>query len=243
MKSTERFTGREDAYVVGRPSYPIEAIDLILDGLGDPHAIEVADVGAGTGISSRLIAARGPHVYAIEPNAAMRRAAAPDPRVTWVDGTAEHTTLPDASVDVFTAFQAWHWVDHPAGVSEARRIVRPGGRLAVAYNERDERDPFTREYGAIVRRYATDETERRRGDGLEVAATVNPAGTLRAEIEHDHELDRPGVHARMASTSYVPHAGPAADEVRAQLDTLLDRYAVDGRVTMRLRTIVVRVDL
>ena len=166
MSFTDRFTGHASAYAAARPSYPPESIDAVLDGLGDPASLVVADIGAGTGISSRAIAERGPRVLAIEPNAAMRANAKSDPRIEWIDGTGEATTLAAASVDVVAAFQAWHWVDHAAAVAEARRIVRPGGRLAALYNERDERDPFTAAYGDIIRRYATDATERRRSDAL-----------------------------------------------------------------------------
>ena len=174
MSSTERFTSRADAYAASRPWYPTAAIDAILAGF-DPATLVVADLGAGTGISSRAIAGRGPRVLAIEPNAAMRGTAQPDPRIVWIDATAETTTLAEHSVDLAVAFQAWHWFDQAAVTAEVRRIARPGGRLAVAYNERSERDPFTAAYGAVVRRYATDETEQRRASALRSALGIDRA--------------------------------------------------------------------
>jgi SAM-dependent methyltransferase len=243
MSFTERFTGHASAYAAARPSYPPESIDAVLAGLGDPAALVVADIGAGTGISARAIAERGPRVLAIEPNAAMRANAKADPRVEWIDGTGEATTLPDASVDVVAAFQAWHWVDHAAAVTEARRIVRPGGRLAALYNERDESDPFTAAYGDIIRRYATDATERRRTDALEAFAAIAPERTLRCSFVNVHAWDRPGLHKRIDSTSYVPQQGPASDAMRAEFDALFERFAVDGAVSIHLVTLVVRVDV
>jgi ubiquinone/menaquinone biosynthesis C-methylase UbiE len=243
MSFTDRFTGRAGAYAAARPSYPPESIDAVLEGLGDPAALVVADIGAGTGISARAIAERGPRVLAIEPNAAMRANAKGDPRVEWIDGTGEATTLPDASVDVVAAFQAWHWVDHAAAAAEGRRIVRPGGRLAALYNERDESDPFTAAYGDIIRRYAVDATEQRRTDALEAFARIAPAGTHRFSFVNVHSWDREGLHKRIESTSYVPHAGPAAAAMRAEFDALFDRYAVDGSVSIHLVTLVVRVDV
>ncbi len=242
MSFTERFTERATAYATGRPSYPPEAVDVLFAGLGDPAALTVADLGAGTGISSRAIAERGPRVLAIEPNAAMRANAAPDERIEWVDGTAEATTLPDASVDVVAAFQAWHWVEHPAGVAEARRILRPHGRLAAIYNERDERDPFTAAWGAIVRKYATEATEQRRADALTAFAEIAPERTQRFEYGNTQRVDRAGVHKRVASTSYLPHAGPASEAKDREFDALFDAYAHDGFVTIHLVTLVVRVD-
>jgi SAM-dependent methyltransferase len=162
--------------------------------------------------------------------------------VVWIDGIAERTTLADASVDVVAAFQAWHWVDHAAGVAEARRILRPGGRLAAVYNERDERDPFTAGYGEIVRRFATDATEQRRFDALANFASIDPARTQRFEYVNVHRLDRAGVHSRADSSSYLPQTGPARDEMHAAIDALVDAHERDGAIDMVLVTLVVRVD-
>ena len=86
-KPTERFTDRAEVYAANRPSYGADVIAYVLDGLGE-HPV-VADLGAGTGISSRRMAEHGARVLAVEPNAAMRSAGAGD--VRWVDGTAEKT--------------------------------------------------------------------------------------------------------------------------------------------------------
>ncbi len=243
MAFTDRFTTRAGAYVASRPSYPSAAIDAILSGLGDPAGLVVADLGAGTGISARLIADRGPRVFAIEPNAAMRNAAQADPRITWVDGTAEQTTLADRSVDVVAAFQAWHWVDHAIATAEACRILRPGGNLSVVYNERDERDPFTAGYGEIVRRYASEDTEARRANALVHVLGIDPSRTTRMEFRNSQTLDRAGTHARAESTSYLPQSGPAAAAMHADIDVLLDRFAAGAGIAMHLVTIVARVDL
>jgi len=237
----DRFSNLTGAYVAARPSYPIEAIDAIVAGLGDPASLVVADLGAGTGISSRLIASCGPRVLAIEPNAKMRAAAEPDPRVDWIDGTAEATTLAPASVDAVVAFQAWHWVDHPAGVVEARRILRPGGCMAAVYNERDESDPFTAAYGDIVRRFALEATEEMRANALEAFAAIDPPRTQRFAFRNHQDLDRAGVHQRATSSSYLPQSGPACDAMHAAIDELLDRFAA-ASYAMRLVTLVVRVD-
>jgi len=236
MSETERFTGRADIYEAGRPSYPDAAIDALFAGLGDPATLVVADLGAGTGISTRILAARGAEVLALEPNAAMRAKAAPAPRVRWIDGTAEATTLGEGSVDVAAAFQAWHWFDHDAAVRELHRVVRPGGRIAVLYNERDERDPFTAALGDIFRRFATEPIEALRAGALARFAAL--AGAQSSTFGNVQELDRDGIHARLASSSYVPHDGPAAAAMHAAGDALFDRFEQGGGVRIHLATLL-----
>ena len=84
-----RFNDRAADYVKYRPTYPVAAIDAILDGLRPPERLLAADVGAGTGISARLLGDRGVRVIAVEPGEAMRGAAAPHARVSWIAGRAE----------------------------------------------------------------------------------------------------------------------------------------------------------
>src|SRR5262245_18241062 len=100
LDPTRRFSDRTQEYVRFRPTYPASAIDHMLAGLSDPSRLIAADIGAGTGISALLLAERGVRVWAVEPNAEMRAAAAPHPHVTWQDGTAEATGLPPGSVDL-----------------------------------------------------------------------------------------------------------------------------------------------
>jgi SAM-dependent methyltransferase len=245
VNPTTRFGDRADDYAAGRPSYPDAALDVLFEGLGDPADVYVADLGAGTGISSRLLADRGARVLAIEPNAQMRDAAIPHDRVEWIAGSAEWTGLGEASIDLVTAFQAFHWFDHVKALREIVRILRPGGRAAVIYNERDEDDPFTTGFGALVRRYQTDDTERRRADGLEAFAAFEGwhGGARRSEFRNPHVLDVEGVLARTRSTSYLPKDGPVAQEVHDAVRTLVAAHARDGRVTMAMRTIVVAGDV
>jgi SAM-dependent methyltransferase len=235
-----RFSDRAAHYSASRPAYGDDALDFILADTKRPLA--VADVGAGTGISARLLAARGADVAAIEPNAAMRSHAQPFIGVTYRDATAEATGLADASVDLVTAFQAFHWFATDAALAEFGRIIRPGGRAALILNERDERDPFTAAYGALYRRYALDDTEQRRIDSIGMFKRL-PGHIKEREFAYLQSLDRDGFWCRTASSSYLPQSGAAADALRADLDALFARSSAYGVVRVVLRTIVVRIDL
>src|SRR4051812_16005495 len=107
--SVTRFDDRATDYVKYRPTYPAEAVDAILDGLGPYDQIVAADIGAGTGISARLLGDRGVFVVAVEPGEAMRSAAAPHPNVTWTAGQAEATGLRSDSMALVLCAQSFHW--------------------------------------------------------------------------------------------------------------------------------------
>ncbi len=134
MAPTSRFANRAEDYKKFRPTYPAAAIDAVIEGLAEARTLTAADIGAGTGISSRLLADRGVRVIAIEPNAAMREAAEPHPLVQWREGTAERTGLGDHAVDLVVCAQAFHWFEPVAAVREFGRVLKRGGRLALMWN-------------------------------------------------------------------------------------------------------------
>ncbi|MBD7917651.1 class I SAM-dependent methyltransferase [Cellulomonas sp. Sa3CUA2] len=141
------FTHGADEYAAVRPGYPDAAIDLLLPG----GAHDVLDLAAGTGKLTESLVARGVRVVAVEPADGMRAqlvAALPDAEVHA--GTAEAIPLPDASVDVVTVAQAWHWFDERAASAEVARVLRPGGLLGLVWNDRDDDVPWVAAYGALL---------------------------------------------------------------------------------------------
>src|SRR5262245_36762013 len=114
---TARFSGLSELYAKHRPGYPAEAIDFIVARAGLKGGSTLLDVGAGTGISSRLFAARKLSVIRLEPNADLRARAEAEPApegsspIRYVGGRAEATGLPDRSVDAALAAQAFHWFE------------------------------------------------------------------------------------------------------------------------------------
>jgi ubiquinone/menaquinone biosynthesis C-methylase UbiE len=150
MNAQERFSNRASDYANCRPSYSKDAIAFILNGLNSSSQLIAADIGAGTGISSRQLAEQGVRVFAIEPNADMRAVALPHPLVEFRDRTAEKTDLADKSLDLITCFNSAHWFDIKPTLTEFKRILKPGGRLALVWQEWDELDRCTQFYNDIV---------------------------------------------------------------------------------------------
>ena len=134
--NTEIFTGKAEAYAKARPSYPDEAIEYIKSLV--PQNAVFADVGAGTGKFTELLAQNNCSLFAVEPNTDMREqlvvTLASYPNTKIINGSAEATTLPDYSVDVITCAQALHWFDPDAFRKECRRIGNPDALVIAIYN-------------------------------------------------------------------------------------------------------------
>lgn len=240
MSPLNRFSDRAVDYAKYRPSYPQDAIATIVAGLGTLSQLVAADIGAGTGISSRLLAEEGIQVLAIEPNAAMRETATPHPRVEFLEGTAEATHLTDASVDLVTCFQAFHWFNPEPTLAEFHRILKPTGRLAVVWNNRDKPDELTQEYTRLVK----------------IASNHHPAESRLISVEpllssplfpnvdcltftYQHQLDLEGLIGRAMSVSYVPREGQAREELIAGLEELYNsKRDENGFVYMKYCTSV-----
>lgn len=236
---TQRFSDRVVAYVQARPSYPEELLTSLTEFAGLRAEAVVADIGSGTGIFTELLLPRCDRVYAVEPNAPMRAAAeerlASHPRFTSVSGTAEATGLPDGAVDLITVAQAFHWFDVPATRQEFRRILRPGGQVALIWNDRQiDTTPFLAGYETLLRTHGTDYTavSHAHVDHARLSAFFGDGGYVTQTFPHAHSVTYEGLEARLLSSSYAPNAGhPGHAPMLQALRELFDRHQVDGRVT------------
>lgn len=242
MKPAERFTARAGAYRAARPGYPADTLGFLLSAAALDMPTELADVGSGTGKLTSQLLAEHPDlrcVYAVEPNADMRRAAeaefGSDPRFVSVAGSGEATGLATSSVDAVTVAQAFHWFDFEQARGEFQRILRPGGRLAVLWNLRlEEVDAFHRDYERYLREW---------GNGYEaVRATwqvrhqLQPLFASNPRVHRSEvvqRLTRSGLEARLQSSSYAPTRPEALDALRS----LFAHHAHDGSVDMRYETV------
>ena len=154
------FVGEGGAYGSVRPAYPDEAVAALVeaarrargaDASGQSGPLRAADIGAGTGKMSELLARAGLLVDAVEPSEAMRAQASPIEGVTWHDGVAEQTGLSNDLYDIVVFAQSWHWVDSERAGLEAARILAPGGALGIVWNQMDVSIPWVHRLTRIMR--------------------------------------------------------------------------------------------
>jgi SAM-dependent methyltransferase len=241
---TQRFTKRVDHYVRYRPSYPREVLNLLAAECGLTSASIVADVGSGTGILSELFLENDNHVLGIEPNKEMREAAerrlGRHARFTSVAGTAETTTLDDASVDFVTAGQAFHWFDPERARTEFARILKPEGWVALVWNlRRKDATPFLAAYERLLDVYRTDRGEVefwRRSDEM-ADAFFGPGSFEKATFDNEQVLDLDGLRGRLLSISYVPAQGePGSGEMLRNAEEIFRKHQTGGKVTVEYDT-------
>lgn len=240
MKETvERFSNRVENYVKYRPHYPPEVLDLFRNEMGLTADSVIADIGSGTGISAKPFLDNGNTVYGVEPNAKMREAAEEYLRGAGdfrsIDGTSENTTLPDRCADHVIAAQAFHWFEPEGTRREFKRILKPGGWVALMWNERQlNTTPFLVEYEKLLLKFARDYTKVRH-DNIDEKTLEGffQAGFERATFANAQVLDLDGITGRVSSSSYMPSENdknyPAMAE---ELKTLFAKHAQNDRITV-----------
>ncbi len=243
-RSTERFSSRVADYVKYRPRYPREVLDILRDRCGLTPDWTVADLGSGTGFLTELFLSSGNRTYAVEPNQAMREAGEAllrsDPNFTSVSSTAEETTLPDASVELITAGQAFHWFDRPRAKAEFRRILRPGGWVVLVWNERIlEGSPFMQAYETLVTGLDSDyaEINHKRMDDAVLREFFAPSEYQYAACPNPQAVDLEGLLGRFSSSSYAPEPGqPQYESAVAELKRIFAAHQESGRVVFVYET-------
>jgi SAM-dependent methyltransferase len=235
---TQRFSTRVEDYLRYRPSYPAEVIAFLERECGLTSQSRVADIGSGTGLLSDLFLRFGCEVAGVEPNAEMRAAGerllAGWPRFHSVNGRAEAATLPDASVDLVSAGQAFHWFSPDAARSEFLRILKPGGWVALVWNERLPSLGFNAGYEDLVTRYGPEHPH---AETSELDHFFGEHGWRLAQFPNQQRIDREGLRGRFLSSSYAPLPGAANyPPLMQELDRLFDEFQRDGRVTLLYTT-------
>jgi len=236
------WSATEDAarYERGRPEYPAALANVLSEQLALRPGSRVVDIAAGTGKLTRVLAGGPGVVTAVEPQPGMLgqlRLALPE--VDAVAATAEHLPIPGDSVDAVTVGQAFHWFRLPDAIHEIRRVLRPGGRLAIVSNQRHEAQRWVKDVWAILRQYEklapNPGSNRRWRDTLERAGDFSAFD--RFEIPNEQRFHGlADFDARFTSVSFVILLD---EQSRASL--LRDLHAVVAGIdpiVIPLRTVV-----
>jgi len=204
------FGSAADVYERARPSYPADAVAWIAEQARLGPGRTVVDVGAGTGKLTRLLVSTGARVVAVEPVPEMRaKLVETTPGAEALDGTAEELPLEDASADVVTVAQAFHWFELDQALPELHRVLRPGGLLILIWNSRDLDDPLQAAIEELLR-------------PLRGSVSAQQAGAWRAPLErsplfgsgpqavfgYDQRMTVDDVCDRVISTSFVAAMRP-----------------------------------
>jgi ubiquinone/menaquinone biosynthesis C-methylase UbiE len=213
-----------DAYERGRPMYPFEAVRRLVRELGIKPASTVLDLAAGTGKLTRLLAQLGADVVAVEPVDAMReRLVETTSDVTALAGTAEDIPLEDESMDAVTVGQAFYWFEGDAALAEIHRVLKPGRRLGLIWNLKDETVDWVKHLAEIIEPYRGRAPRVASGAWKDAFARTEHFTALeRARFSFVHETDVATVVARVTSISFIAALAPRVREaVVAQVRELL----------------------
>lgn len=241
--STQRFSSRVADYVRYRPDYPESVVEKLIDELRLDANSGIADIGAGTGIFTRRLLARGLCVAAVEPNDAMRAAADVDlaqfPGYNSVAATAENTGLAERSLDLITAAQAFHWFNNEKTRGEFVRILKPAGRLALIWNKRRLEQSFQQEYHDLLTLHVPDYARLNHTnlDDEDIAGFF-AAGQMRLyRFDNRQQLDLAGLFGRLQSASYCPaEDSPQYHALSDALGDLFERENRDGIIEFEYDT-------
>lgn len=245
-ENAQRFTSRVPYYHIYRPHYPRAVTDLMAEKMGLTNQSSVADIGAGTGISSELFLSYGCTVYAVEPNEEMRAVAVGHygdvPGFRAVDGTADATSLANASVDFVVAGQAFHWFNPRNAKLEFARILKPGGYIVLFWNERTEgASPFLDAFNRVMTQFDTDKNSARTQEmfavGNDLSAVFSPEGYTLDEFENPVSYGWEALLGRALSSSYAPlHDHPNHLAFVEGLRAVFEAHQTDGLVWMNYTT-------
>jgi SAM-dependent methyltransferase len=242
--TTEAFSTKVPEYVASRPDYPAALFDEMRAlGVLSAHS-RIADIGAGTGIFSRGLLVRGYEVIAVEPNAAMRSEAEANlhahSHYRSVAGSAEATTLDDASIDLITTAQAFLWFDVDGARAEFLRILKPNGNVALVWNDRVLTDPLQAAMDEVFTRFggAKRNALLAHEDRTNVTRFFAGAPFHTLHIPHEQQLDQEGLVSLALSRSYMPSRdSEAGKEVRGEVINLFKSHASGDVALVRYETV------
>jgi len=236
-----RFSPTALDYERARPGYPEALIGWVTAECRPRTGAPAADVGCGTGISTRALAGRGLDVVGIDPNPEMLARARAAGGARYRRGEADATGLPTSSQRLVTAAQALHWFG-PRALDEFGRILEPGGWCAAWWNVRLTDGPFGAAYEALLLEHCSGYSRVPRAEAAIAALRGDPrvVNLCEAVFGHDQELDRESWLARVRSSSYVAHGLVRPEEFQKGIEGLFEGFSRSGRLQILYTSLALR---
>jgi len=227
------FSNEAQAYSRGRPEYPQGLQAWLRDALGLGPGCQAVDLGAGTGKFTRLLVNSGASVVAVEPVDAMRAQLQKAlPGIEALAGQAEAMPLPTASADVLVCAQAFHWFANAQALAEIHRVLRPGAKLGLVWNVRDESCDWVRAITEIITPYEGDAPRFYKGEWRRPFEGAAFTALQLSTFDHAHQgSPQEVIIDRFLSVSFIAALPPGQkSHVESQLRTLIDTHpALRGR--------------
>jgi len=252
MESTTRFSGRSKQYVKYRPSYPLQVFNHLRDVIGWTQEKRIADIGAGTGIFTKLMLEQGNEVIAIEPNDDMRNELIEQLRpyliqqdgqhsneLSVINGSAEMTGLPDESVDGIVCAQSFHWFDQKLARAEFSRVLKPQADVVLLWNQRDiQASQFVRDYESLFLQYG-ERYDQVKHKQMSVEALTSFYGSKPQLVSYYYEqpLQYEELIGRIQSSSFsITEQDARFEAYMNDIKALFARHEQAGIVNMIYRT-------
>lgn len=242
MNYTNRFDGKSEIYAKARPKYALVFFDYLKNTLNIPAGSVFADIGSGTGIFTEQLLNCGYRVFAVEPNDEMRKKAeeklACNENFFSVNGNDADMNLPDNSADYITAAQAFHWFHPFAFKKECKRVLKPGGKVIIVYNSRDEKASCTQALADL--RYKFNSEFHGFSNGInDEKCTAFFAGKCQIfRADNTQTYDRQGYINRVLSSSYSLKEGDDRyAEYLNEINTIFDLFSVDNLIAVPTETV------
>ncbi len=233
----EKFTGKADFYDKYRPSYPDSLIDWLYE---KTNADTVADIGAGTGKFTACLLKKPWKITAVEPNPDMSEKLGRLKGITVINASAENTSIEQGSIALVTAAQAFHWFDEELFKKECKRILKPGGKLAVIYNERNYtgceisklRDEICQKYCGAFHSGHVGKRSSEEGDRFLKNEYFSETELFTAE--NNIEMDESAFIGDTLSRSYaISEADAGYSDFLRELKSAFEKFGQNGKVTIK----------
>ena len=233
----KKFDAKGNVYAKGRPAYPEQIFEYLIKTNVIKEDATVADIGSGTGIFTLQMSSFVSEIYAVEPNDDMRDKAEmlykDFSNIVSVNSTAEATTLENASVDLITVAQAFHWFDRKSFKLECQRILKENGKVFLVWNDRDTSSEIIKENFEVNRKFCPNFKGSSNGidfskDGFK---DFFEGEFELVEFKNHLTYDKDAFISRNLSSSYAPKAtDDCYDEYVKAISEVFDKHSENGIV-------------